>query len=135
MLYTANAAQGRDIGGITSLAIQEANESYGNSQVNNLRIAVAHVQQINFTESGRIFDDLEDLTNNAAVQNLRNQHNADAVVLLTDGNYVIGNRRILGIADEILADANSAYAIVEAEHAAGPDYTFPHEAGRPAPSR
>ncbi len=126
VLYTqaANQLPG-DINGIIALSIQEANESYSNSQVNNMRIALAHSQQINFNEGYNIVEDLDALVNNANVQNLRNQHNADAVILLTNGNY--GN--IAGRADAILATSNTAYAIVEVEFAGGPDYTFAHELG------
>ncbi len=125
VLFTANAAQGRDINGIISLAIQEANEAYTNSQVTNLKIALAHSQQINFTESNDIERDLLDLRNDVQVQNLRNQHNADAVLLLTDGNYGSAG----GIASEILATTNSAHAIVQAEFSGGADYVFAHELG------
>jgi hypothetical protein len=125
VVYTANAAQGQDIDGIISLAIQEANESYGNSDVNNLRVALAHRQQISFAETSQIENDLSDLTNNATVANLRNQHNADAVLLITDGNY----GTVAGIADAVLATQSSAYAIIQVEYSGGPDYTFAHELG------
>lgn len=125
VVYTANAARNRDINGIISLSIQETHESYSNSQVGNLRIAVAHKQQISFSESSDARNDLNRLKANSTVQNLRNQYNADAVILLTDGNY----GSTAGIADAILATSNTAFAIVQAENAAGPDYTFPHELG------
>ncbi|MFD2532828.1 M12 family metallo-peptidase [Gracilimonas halophila] len=125
VVYTQNAASGRDIDGIISLAIQEANESYLNSNVRNMNVVLAHSQQINFNESNDIDTDLTDFINNNMVQNLRNQHQADVVLLITDGNY----GSVAGVADAILATESSAYAIVEAEYSGGPDYTFAHELG------
>lgn len=124
-LYTANAASGRNMSGIISLAIQEANESYAISEVNNMRLSLAHQQQISFTESANMSTDLSILSGNSTVANLRNQHDADLVVLFTDGNY----GGFLGIADAILATSNSAFAITQVDYATGPDYTFAHEVG------
>ncbi|MGI9176035.1 MAG: zinc-dependent metalloprotease [Rhodothermales bacterium] len=59
------------------------------------------------------------------MQSLRNQHDADIVVLLTDNVYP----GILGRANEIRAEAPDAYAIVEVSAASGSGWTFVHEVG------
>lgn len=90
-----------------------------------MRVALAHKKQISFNESNDIENDLIAIKNNSTVQDLRNQHNADVVLLITDGNY----GTIAGVADAILATQSSTFAIVEAEYSGGPDYTFAHELG------
>jgi len=124
VVYTAAAASGRDINGIINLAISELNESYNRSSVSNLDAELAHRQQISFSESSNILTDLNRLVSNGTVASLRNQHNADVVVLLTDGPYF----GIAGVANEIRAEAGDAFAIVQAAFATG-GLTFAHEVG------
>ena len=129
-LYTANAASGRNINDVISLAVQEANESYNYSQVSNMRLRVAHKQQISFIESTEIEDDLARFKSSSSVNNLRNQYQADLVLLITDSYYSAGFSGVYtGLADTILANANSAYALVEADYATAGSYTFAHEVG------
>lgn len=125
VLYTPNAANGRDINGIISLAITEANQAYVNSNSQNVRVRVAHKQLINFSETTAIGTDLNWLKGSSSVLSLRNQYNADLVVLLTDGPY--GN--ISGAASAILANENTAFAITQVDYATGGYYTFAHEVG------
>ncbi len=125
VLYTPNAANGRDINGIISLAITEANQAYVNSNSQNVRVRVAHKQLINFSETTSIGTDLNWLKGSSSVLSLRNQYNADLVVLLTDGPY--GN--ISGAASAILANENTAFAITQVDYATGGYYTFTHEVG------
>jgi len=130
VLYTPSAQQAvTDINSIITLARQEANEAYINSEIFNMRLIVAHTQLYNFSESNRIRDDLNLFLNDINVQNLRNQHKADAVILLTDGNYQSGNTVLFGEAKGLLATDTTAYAIVEADKATGPNYVFAHEMG------
>lgn len=124
-VYTANAASGRDMNGIINLAIQNANDSYLNSGVTNMRLALAHKQQISFSETTNMANDLDVIVQNSVIANLRNQYDADVVVLLTDGNY----GGALGRATQILATDAVSYAIVESDFANGPDYVFAHEVG------
>ncbi len=125
VLYTPNAANGRDINGIISLAITEANQAYVNSNSQNVRVRVAHKQQFNLSESQSIITDLSNLQYSSTVAALRNQYNADVVMLLTDGQY--GN--VIGRAAAILANTNTAYAITQVDYATGGYYTFTHELG------
>ena len=132
--YTAAAASGRDINGIIQLAMAELNESYDRSSVANLNAELVRSQQISFTERrDNIEGDLSILVSNSTVASLRNQYNADVVVLLTDGNYRFIDQfgrisPIYGVADEIRAEVGDAYAIVEADFATG-RLTFTHEVG------
>src|SRR5690625_7850453 len=59
VLYTPAAAQGRNISSIVNLAVQETNEAYTNSQISNRRVAVSHIQQLNFNESSNIGNDVD----------------------------------------------------------------------------
>jgi len=43
VLYTPLAAQGRDIDGIIHAALNDANQAYRNSAINNLELRLAHV--------------------------------------------------------------------------------------------
>jgi len=129
-VYTSNAADGRNIEGIINTAIQESNDAYDNSNAYSTSLALAHSQQVGFSTSQDIADDKNRLLNNTEVQSLRNQHDADVVVLLTDAGYTDRyGRSILGLADEIRAEAEDAYAIVEVGAATGGQFTFPHEVG------
>lgn len=128
VLYTPAAAQGRNISSIVNLAVQETNEAYSNSQISNRRVAVSHIQQLNFNEGDDLEVDVNKLIANQTAQNLRNQHDADIVILLTDGNQ--GDYLYFGgIVEDIYPGNNNAYAIVQADYATGPSYTFAHEIG------
>jgi hypothetical protein len=124
-LYTPNAAQGRDIEDIITLAVSETNQAYTSSLVNNIDLSIAHAQELNFNESFNPENDLEDLISDFNVQQLRDTHDADLVVLVTDGQY----GGTLGIAGTITLESNRAYAIVQADAATGGAYTFAHEVG------
>ena len=127
VVYTQNAENAvADIDATISLAMQETNEAYDNSNISNVEITLAHKQQVAFTETS-LQNDIFNLKNSITVENLRNQHDADIVVLLTDGSY--GSGSIRGWANSVPAQDTTAYSIVEAEHATGSDYTFAHEVG------
>lgn len=126
VIYTQGAANSvSDINATISVSIQETNEAYFNSHINNLRIAVAQRQQVSISLSGNINNDLNTLINNSQIQQLRNQYNADIVILLTQEIY--GNIR--GAVLDLLPSEDEAYAIVVARHSTGPTYTFAHEVG------
>lgn len=136
VVYTSDAASGRNPGSIAALAVQEANQAYGNSNVNDLDLELAHTEQVGITESStgdgrdRIQDDLNSLKNSLEVSNLRNQYHADLVVLLTAGDYLVPNGQITGRADVINAfQPNEAFAVVDIDFATSGSYTLPHEVG------
>ena len=124
-LYTSAAANGRDIQGIIDLAIQESDDAYDNSDAGYVDLNLAHSQQTSINESGNIENDLANLRTSGTVQSLRDQYDADLVVLLTGDVY----GGVIGLADEIRAEAGDAFAIAAAPFATGGSYTFPHEVG------
>lgn len=129
-VYTSDAADGRNIDGIINTAIQESNDAYNSSNAYSVSLNLAHSQQIGFNTSQDIGDDKDRLLGNTEVQSLRDQFDADVVVLLTDAGYTdpLG-RRVFGLADEIRAEAEDVYAVVEVGAATGGRFTFPHEVG------
>ncbi|MFA5669359.1 MAG: M12 family metallo-peptidase [Balneolaceae bacterium] len=125
VLYTAAAAYGKDINSLIYLAIQEMNESYSESQVTNLRMQLAHAQQINFSETNDVEFDLNRFSSDSYVQNLRDQYQADLVILLTGSYY----NNIAGVASGIYPGSNNAYALVVADYATAGHFTLAHEVG------
>jgi hypothetical protein len=106
--------------------IAVTNKTYADSQV-PVRLELAHAGQVDYTESGSVALDVEHLSNPAdqsidGIHQLRNQHQADVVVLL------IENADAYGMADAILADASTAFAVVDDE-VADWYFTFSHELG------
>lgn len=127
VLYTDAAANAvSSISNTATLAISQINDALRNSNIySHLSVNIASIQSLNFNESGNIRVDVENFSQDTTAHNLRNAHQADLVVLLTDGNY----GSIMGIVDKIGPDNANAYAIVEADKAT-PKYTFTHEVGR-----
>ncbi len=131
VVYTDSAAMGRDIDGLINTAIAEANNAYSNSDIDShytlpssVDLNLAHSQQVEFSTDETLEQDVKDLANNSNIQSLRDQHNADVVVLITADVY--GPR---GRADEIRAEAGDAYAIIEAPSATDGRFGFTHEVG------
>lgn len=124
VLFTPNAeAVVININSTAALAVQQINTALVNSEVTNLDVNLVGVQELDFTETDDdIVGDIQNLTGNVAAQALRNDFEADVVVLLTNGNY--GN--IFGIVRDIGPINGRAYGIVEVDAAAG-RYTFAHE--------
>ncbi len=118
--------QAGNIGALIQLAIDETNQSYANSRV-NLRLRLVHSYRTNYTESNhmRIDRDRFRVTNDRfmdEVHGRRNRHRADIAILITrNGNYC-------GIAADILAEPNTAFAVVGQNCATG-YYSFGHEIG------
>jgi hypothetical protein len=134
VLYTPNAASYGNVHNIASLAMQETNNAYSNSGIQDLTTLIVSIQPINFNEGFNIETDLLAFMNdtpNLGIDNLRQQTKADVVVLLTDGaNY--------GVSDGVTSfdllstppgDYDLGYALVQIGNAAGPDYVFAHEIG------
>jgi hypothetical protein len=127
VLYTsAGAASVPNITATTNLATQQMKTALSNSSVskNDLDIEIAAILPLSFTETNDIEKDLKDLAINSSAQSLRNTHQADLVVLMTDNVYD-GLGRVNGIG----AGFSTAYAIVTAQEAAGSYNVFAHEVG------
>ena len=125
--YTSGAkSQAGNIDGLIQLAIDETNQSYINSEINT-RIKLAHKYQTSYTESGNMAQDRDRfrIKNDSfmdEVHNLRNEKAADVAILITQsGGYC-------GIASAIMADADTAFAVVGQNCATG-YYSFAHEIG------
>ncbi|ACY48934.1 zinc-dependent metalloprotease [Rhodothermus marinus] len=140
VLYTPAAAQGRDIDGIIYAALNDANQAYRNSQINNLELRLVHKRSFSFTVQSIPEDDVEQLASDAQAQALRDQYQADVVVLLIDSNvgrwdstYGVAGVILSGTTGEQLrniGEANQkAYAIVQVDYASAGQYTLAHEIG------
>lgn len=72
-----------------NLSISQFNSCIYNSGITSAAaLVLAGIAPLNFTEhSNAMGGDRDDLIKNATAKNLRNQYQADVVVLLTDGNY------------------------------------------------
>ncbi len=129
VLYTdaAEDAVG-DIAGTAALAVNDASVAYANSAITSSQLSIDLVgtSNISLQESDDISDDVMDLADDTEANSRRDSFWGDVVILLTDGDYGGGN--IFGIAKEIEADEDNAFAIVEADHATV-NFTFAHELG------
>jgi hypothetical protein len=118
-----------DITGLIQLSIDETNQTYANSNLTQ-NVYLAHSEQTSYNESGRSFKNHTDALDNPNdgmmdnVASLRNQYNADKVILLVTGpvNYC-------GRANSINATKNSAFAAVRYDCSTSPSYALPHEIG------
>ncbi len=124
-LYTANGSSAvSDIESTIELAVEKTNTAYQRSQV-GFELQLVGIDSVAFTESsmGIVFD-VDSLANDSTIAGLRDDSNADVVVLFTDGSYgtTIGIVAAIGPSDSL------AYAIVEAGESSG-TYVFPHEVG------
>lgn len=127
VLYTPAAeAAVADINQTIDLCISQFNQAiYHSAITTDAYVELAGSQLYNFTETIWMGGDLGTLINDATVQTLRNNANADYVILLTNGNYN-GDYGQAGTLEP--NDANS-YAIVQAVTATNERKSFSHEAG------
>jgi hypothetical protein len=108
-------------------AIAEANDSFVNSGIGNVRLNLVHTEEIAYDETGgEHFDHLYRMVDGvgpfANVRALRNANRADVVVLIVD------DASSCGLATRVSADAEEAFAVVH--HAcAAVAYSVPHEIG------
>ncbi|MDM8537498.1 M12 family metallo-peptidase, partial [Desulfobacterales bacterium HSG17] len=125
--YTEATAQASDnISSLIRLAVDEANQSYRNSNI-SLRLELVHSYQVNYTETGTT-EDLNRFTHSNdkymnEVHELRNSYHADICILL------VNRGRYAGVA---WLNFNSrpelGFGVVLHQYAAG-YYTFAHEIG------
>lgn len=150
VLYTPDAASYGNINNIIALAINETNQAYTNSGITNVNVVLQHSQEFDFIEGEDILDARTRLIADSAIIALRNFHDADVVMMLTEaGTYKIpndggscneiqcppdpsapdNNTDDWGIAGTLFLESEKAYAIVDVSRATGPSYTFAHELG------
>ncbi len=107
-------------------AVEHMNNSLINSQMYGIRAVLSgNVTPSGIVETNNIGTDVKTFISNSTAQNDRNIFKADIMILLTDGNY--DNASTYGSVDQINAENNKCYAIVEAD-AVGRG-TFAHECG------
>ncbi len=110
-----------------ALAVDEANQSFRNSQIENVRLRLVHAYETSYTENGGHFDHIWRFADKGdgimeEIHQLRNTHKADVALLIVDDH--VG----CGLATRVAADADEAFAVVH--HAcAATSYTLAHEIG------
>jgi metallopeptidase family M12-like protein len=134
VVYTAparRAAEGKDaMLALIELAVRSTNRSYLNSDIAQ-RLRLVHKQEVSYQESGVVRTDLENLQNGrvADVRTLRNDHAADAVVLIVDepNDEACGWAEVMKTVSHDFEDR--AYAVVVGDCASLPVWAFAHELG------
>jgi Metallo-peptidase family M12 len=129
VLYTAKvAAMYMDINAdLVALSIEQANESFANSGLGNIKLRLAHSQQIDCDEwGGEHFNHLYRMVDGvgpfSGVRALRNEKRADVVALIVD------DPSGCGLSTRVHADAEEAFVVVH--HAcAALTYSLAHEVG------
>jgi len=112
-------------------AISSVTTAYYNSGITSseLSVSLAGVETISFSETRNIRSDISSLINDEEADSLRRAFWGDVVILLTDANYTTSRGgAIYGIAGEIEATAQNAFAIVEVDVVTS-QFTFAHELG------
>lgn len=134
VLYTpAATATGLNLNNLVNTAVSQWQVSAVNSNLTPI-LEIVGIQPLNFTESNgsvaetNILTDINALSNNLTAQQLRNNFEADLVILLTDGDYSDSFVEIYGIVRDIGPNEPLAYGIVQAVSATS-TYTFIHEIG------
>src|SRR5215471_8107673 len=129
LLYTKKVAERyiRNLADLSVLAIEQANETFRNSGLGNIRLRLVHSQLIDYDEAGADqFDHLYRMVDGVGVfkelKKLRNEKRADIVGLILDSPTGCGQSTRVG------PDAEEAFFVVH--HAcAAITYSIAHEVG------
>ena len=132
VLWTQNAENtGMNVNNVINTSVGQFNSSIYRSDITSAAaLTLVGSQRVDFTEttSGDIYNDWTNLAasgNNGVIRGLRDNANADIVVLLTNGNYGFD----IGTVGDFSLSANSAFAIVKIGNAMDDTKTFAHEVG------
>jgi hypothetical protein len=112
---------------LIALSIEQANESFANSGLGNIKLHLAYGQLVDYDESnGEHFNHLYRMVDGegvfAPVRALRNEKRADVVALIVDDSSGCG------LSTRVAADAEEAFVVVH--HAcAALTYSIAHEIG------
>jgi hypothetical protein len=127
--YTSKAAThyadfGREL---IDFAIEEANQSFRNSNLGQVQLKLVHAYQTSYVEEGEHFDHLWRFADRDdgymdEIHGLRERYEADVAMLIVD------DRKGCGLATRVFADADEAFAVVHHECAAL-SYSLAHEIG------
>jgi hypothetical protein len=131
VLYTPNALQlagsVAEISNRVNLSISQFNSCIYNSGITSAAaLELAGITSLNLPLSSLMGNDKNSLIANPTAKSLRNQYNADIVVLLTGQGYDNGNTR--GVAGTTKLTNDSTFAIVDFWCATS-HKTFAHEVG------
>jgi len=107
------------------LALESVATAMANSEVGNINFRY-YVQDFNYQTSGNIRDDIRLMP--SVIGGLRDQTNADLVLLLTNEPYATASGGTFGIAF-IGPNDDLAYGIIEVPFLVQPRYTLAHELG------
>ncbi len=150
VLYTEKAKDDEpDMTQLANNCIQESNEILVNSAVNScdLRFNLIGLQEISLNEGYSLVEDLyisvmgyadhyDDWITNpqpdvTEANSLREQYNADIVIVFTGKKYCDGSKRVYGTAGQAITLNNPslAFGIVDVNYALGKRKAFVHEAG------
>ena len=104
---------------LIDLSIEEANESFRNSDLGNVKLRLVHAYQTDYVEEGAHFDHVWRFADKGdgymeEIHGLRDKHSADVAVLIVD------DPKGCGLATRVYADADEAFAVVHHECAALP---------------
>jgi hypothetical protein len=112
---------------LIDMAIEQANESFANSGLQNIKLHLVHHEQIAYDESdGQHFNHLYRMVDGegvfAKVRALRNEKRADVVTLVVD------DPSGCGLSTRVAADAEEAFVVVH-HSCAALTYSLAHEIG------
>jgi len=121
--YTPQSAGASgDIQSLIDASIQSTNVSLQNSGI-NASVNLVQTVQVNYNDSGNMYNDLNWLMNSNTVSSLRDQYGADIVKLL-----VASATGLCGTAAGIEVISDDAFAVTRNDCSVG-NYTFAHEIG------
>lgn len=124
-LFTQNAEDALpDIQNIINLTINQTNQAFRSSGVaqSDLDLVLVGIREVDFDESNNARDDRDALIDNNDVQDLRDDANADIVVVFAESDY--GD--VLGIAGTLTLQEERALCLIRATEAVN-EYNTSHE--------
>jgi hypothetical protein len=112
---------------LVDLSIEEANESFRQSGIGQVKLRLVHAYQTDYVEEGAHFDHVWRFADKGdgymdEIHGLRDKYKADVAVLIVD------DPQGCGLATRVFADADEAFAVVHHECAAT-SYSLAHEIG------
>lgn len=122
-----------DILDIIDLSVESINQALRKSDISEdeLMFVLAGTQLLTtsqFSEGIDIISDARSFVTNGTVTGLRNTFHADIVIVMTDMAYHDFNGVVAAFGD-FASSGDSAFAIVEAQFANEPNFSFHHEVG------
>ncbi|MBX3163351.1 MAG: zinc-dependent metalloprotease [Bacteroidetes bacterium] len=138
VLYTTNAQKAlanntAAVQAVANSAITQLNQNWANSKIDN-KLSIVATLPLSFTEGSDINNDMITLKSSQAVQTLRNQYQAEIVVLLTRKDYyywqgIYNSKKYFGLAGKVgVTSSGDAFVISDIFTAfSGAYYTFTHE--------